>query len=128
MQPYVANGKSKTNRAAETAGVNPGPMKPNERRGVGPTDFSRQDFDRQFLSCKGLLKQIAERVLNATEEVEEAMQRSYAAATSQRSRFRSDGEFRRWLVRTVLNEALTILHERESAAEGSSELVFWQLC
>jgi hypothetical protein len=75
-----------------------------------------------------LLKQIAERVLDGTEEVEEAIERSHAAAASQRCRFRCEGEFRRWLVRTVLNEALTILHERESSAEGSSELIFWQVC
>jgi DNA-directed RNA polymerase specialized sigma24 family protein len=103
-------------------------MKPSERRTVGPTNLSRKAFDQQFLSCKGLLRQVAERVLNGTEAVEEAMERSYAAAASQRRRFRSDGEFRRWLVRTVLNEALTILHERESAAEGSSTLIFWQVC
>ena len=103
-------------------------MKPSERRGVGATNLNRKDFDEQFLSCKALLKQIAERVLSGTEEVEEAMQRSYTAAASQRRRFRSDGEFRRWLVRTVLNEALTILHEKESATEGSSALIFWQFC
>jgi DNA-directed RNA polymerase specialized sigma24 family protein len=103
-------------------------MKPNERSTVGPTNLSRKDFDRQFLSCKGLLKQIAERVLNGTEAVEEAIERSYAAAAIERRRFRSDGEFRRWLVRAVLNEALTILRERESAVEGSSELIFWQVC
>lgn len=103
-------------------------MKLNERKGVGLTGQSRKDFDQQFLSCRGLLKQIAERVLNGTEEVEEAMQRSYAAAASQRRRFRCDGEFRRWLARVVLNEALMILRERESASEASSELVFWQLC
>lgn len=103
-------------------------MKPNERRSFGPAEVNRQEFDQQFLNCKGLLKQIAGRVLNGTEEVEEAMQRSYAAAANQRRKFNSEGEFRRWLVRTVLNEALTILHEKESAAQGSSELVFWQLC
>jgi len=103
-------------------------MKPSERRSVGPTKVNRRDFDEQFLSCKGLLKQIAERVLNGDEDVDEAMQRSYAAAASQRRKFRCDGEFRCWLVRTVLNEALTILHEKESAAERSSELIFWQVC
>jgi DNA-directed RNA polymerase specialized sigma24 family protein len=103
-------------------------MKPSERRSVGPTKVNRKDLDQQFLSCEGLLKQIAERVLNGTEEVEEAMQRSYATATSQRRRFRCEGEFRRWLVRVVLNEALAILHEKESAAAGSSDLVFWQVC
>jgi len=103
-------------------------MKPSKGRGVGRTNRIREDFDKQFLRCKGLLKQIAERVLNGTEEVEEAMQRSYATAASQRRRFRCDGEFRRWLVRIVLNEALMLLHEKESAAEGSRELIFWQVC
>jgi DNA-directed RNA polymerase specialized sigma24 family protein len=103
-------------------------MKPSERRTVGPTNLSRDDLDRQFLSCRGLLKQIAERVLNGTEAVDEAIERSYAAAAGQRRRFRNDGEFRRWLVRTVLNEALTILNQRESVREGSSELIFWQIC
>ena len=100
----------------------------SERSSVNPSRKEQEDFARQFLSCKGLLKQIAERVLNFDYDVEQAMQRSYAAAASQRRRFPCDGEFRRWLVRIVLNEALTILHERESAAEGSSELIFWQLC
>ena len=103
-------------------------MKPNERRSVGPAEVNRREFDQQFLNCKGLLKQIAERVLNGDEHVEEAMQRSYEAAASQRRRFRCDGEFRRCLVRTVLNESLTILHEKESAAGRSSELIFWQVC
>lgn len=103
-------------------------MKPIERRTVGQSFISRKDLDQQFSSCKGLLKQIAERVLNGTEEAEEAIERSYLAAASERRRFRSEGEFRRWLVRSVLNEALTILHEREGAAEGVGELVFWQVC
>lgn len=103
-------------------------MKPNELRGVDPPKANREVLDPQFLGCEGLLKQIAERVLNGDDDVEEAMQRSYAAAAIQRRSFRCDGEFRRWLVRTVLNEALTILHEKESAAEGSSELIFWQAC
>src|SRR5262245_44324767 len=103
-------------------------MKPSEPRGVSPTNLSRKDFDQQFLSCRALLKQIAERVLNGDDDIEEVMQRSYAAAASQRRRFRSDGEFRRWLVRTVFNEALTILHEKENSSEGSSEMIFWQVC
>ena len=103
-------------------------MKPSEPRTIIPADLSRKDLEQQLSGCQGLLKQIAESVLNGTEAVEEAMQRSYAAAASQRRRFRSDGEFRRWLVRSVLNEALAILRERESAAEGSRELIFWPVC
>src|SRR5215510_7264560 len=103
-------------------------MKPAKESCLDVSGENRKNFDRQFSRCKSMLKQIAERVLNGTEGVEEAMQRSYAAAASQRRRFRSEGEFRRWLVRTMLNEALMILHEKESTLEGSSELIFRQLC
>jgi len=103
------------------------PMKSNERRSVGPTNPSRRELDQQFLRCQGMLKQIAEQVLDGTEEVEEAMRRSYAAAGSHRHRFGCDGEFRRWLVRSVLHEALTILREKENL-EGSSTLVFLRVC
>jgi len=40
----------------------------------------------------------------------------------------SDSEFRRWLVRTVLNGALMILRERESGAERSGHRIFRQVC
>lgn len=100
-------------------------MKANDRRGVGSEDATKE-FEQQFSGCRGLLRQVAERVLEGDHDVEEAMQRSYAAAIGQRRSFPSDGEFRRWLVRAVLNEALMILHEKESVKEGSSELIFWQ--
>jgi DNA-directed RNA polymerase specialized sigma24 family protein len=95
---------------------------------VGSANTIQEDLEQRFSSCRGLLTEIADRVLSGEDDVKEAMQRSYAAAAGERRRFRSDGEFRRWLVRTVLNEALMILHEKESAEEGSSELIFWQIC
>jgi DNA-directed RNA polymerase specialized sigma24 family protein len=103
-------------------------MKENESRGVGSANTIREDLERQFSSCRGLLRQVAERVLSGEDDVEEAIERCYAATAGERRRFRSEGEFRRWLVRTVLNQALMILHEKESAEEGSSELIFWQIC
>ena len=104
-------------------------MKPQrEWSSVNSSVENQEYFDGQFWRYKGLLRQIAERVLSGDENVEKAMQRSYAATADQRRRFKSDGEFRRWLVRTVLNEALVILHDKETVAEESSELIFWQLC
>jgi DNA-directed RNA polymerase specialized sigma24 family protein len=100
-------------------------MKTIERKGVGAANAS-EDFEQEFLRFRGLCREIAERVLNGDDDVDEAMHRSYVAAGSQRRKFRSDGELRRWLVRTVLNEALMILHEKESAAEASSQCIFWQ--
>src|SRR5689334_9472892 len=103
-------------------------MNPSKRGSVGEADGKQEDFEQEFLRYRGLLRLIAQRVLSGDADVEEAMQRSHVAAASQRRRFRSDGEFRRWLVRAVLNEALMILHEKESGVEGSSELIFWQVC
>ena len=103
-------------------------MKPSDSSEVKLAIESGEELEQRFSSCTGMLRLIAERVLNGAEDVEEAMQRSYEAASSQRRRFRSEGEFRRWLVRTVLNEALMILHERASAAAGSNELILWQFC
>jgi len=115
-------------RAAEMSACTRVLMNPSEGRSVGVANGKQEDFAEEFLRCRGFLRLIAERVLIGDQDVEEAMQRSYAAAAGQRRRFRSDGEFRRWLARTVLNEALMILHERESGVGGSSERVFWQVC
>lgn len=92
-------------------------MKPKSKsRGVRPAN--QNELDLQFSRCLGSLRLIAARVLNGDDDVREAMRRSYLAAASQRRRLESDGEFRQWLVRTVLNEALMILHEKESGGES----------
>ena len=102
-------------------------MKPKSKsRGVPPA--SQDQLDLQFARCLDSLRLIAGRVLNGDDDVREAMRRSYFAAANQRRRLESDGEFRRWLVRTVLNEALMILHERESGAESPGHHIFWQVC
>jgi DNA-directed RNA polymerase specialized sigma24 family protein len=102
-------------------------MKPKSKsRGVGPA--KQNELDLQFSQCLASLRLIAGRVLNGDDDVREAMRRSYLAAASQRWSLESDGEFRRWLVRTVLNEALMILHEKESGAESSGDRIFWQVC
>ena len=103
-------------------------MKPRSGdRGVGPT-HQKEEFDTQFSQCQGSLRLIAERVLDGDDDVREAMRRSYLAASNQRRGSEGDGEFRRWLVRTVLNEALMILHEKESGAESPDARIFEQLC
>ena len=100
-------------------------MKTIERKGVSAAHRSEEDFEQGFLRFRGF-KQIAERVLAGDDDVDEAIERGYDLARRQGRRFRSESEFRRWLVRTVLNEALMILHEKDSAAEASSQHIFWQ--
>ena len=98
----------------------------SKSRGVRPAN--QNQLDLQFSRCLGSLRLIAGRVLNGDDDVREAMRRSYLAAASQRRRLESDGEFRQWLVRTVLNEALMILHERESGTETSGHRIFRRVC
>jgi DNA-directed RNA polymerase specialized sigma24 family protein len=103
-------------------------MKPrSESGGVGPAN-QKQELDAQFARCIASLRLVAGRVLRGDDDVEEAMRRSYLAAANTRQRLENDGEFRRWLVRTVLNQALMILHEKEGGAVNSGDRVFWQVC
>lgn|SRR5215831_18539806 len=94
-------------------------MKTIERKGVSAAHRSEEDFEQEFLRFGGF-KQIAERVLTGDDDVDQAIERGYDLAGRQRRRFRSESEFRRWLVRTVLNEALMILHEKESAHQADA--------
>jgi len=103
-------------------------MKPKSESGGVEQPRNRDEFDAQFSRCLGSLRLVARRVLEGDDDVREALRRSYLAAAGQGRRLENGGEFRRWLVRTVLNEALMILHEKESRAEGSSDRIFWQVC
>jgi DNA-directed RNA polymerase specialized sigma24 family protein len=85
---------------------------------------SGEEFGVQLGQCRSSLRLIAERVLAGAEEVEAAVQKCYDAASDQRCRFDSDGEFRAWLARIVLNEALMILQERQSGSEDTSEPIY----
>ena len=66
-------------------------MKTDERKGTRAADGSAEDFAQEFFRFEGLFKQVAERVLNGDDDVEEAIERSYAAAVSQRQKFQNDG-------------------------------------
>jgi len=67
-------------------------------------------------------------VLEGAEEVDNAMRRCSDAAAGQRRRFANDGEFRSWLVRTLLSEALMILHERQSGSEDEGMPIYSNRC
>lgn len=99
----------------------------SQSRVVGPVN-QKGELDAQFSRYLGSLKLIAQRVLEGDDEVREALRRGYLAAAGQGRKLENGGEFRRRLVRTVLNEALLILQEKESAADQSSGAIFWQFC
>src|SRR5215469_16831940 len=80
----------------------------------------RERFVHECLRYRGLLHQIAERILRGPECAEEAVNRSLTLATRTPHKKKPAGEFRSWLVRIVIEEALRIRRRRDGQAEFGS--------
>ena len=81
-------------------------------------------FNAQFSRCRGLLYFIAFRVLSGLEGAEEAVQNCLLTAISHPLKFKSEGAFRSWLLRILIDEALQILRQKKSAPTACVEQVF----
>ncbi len=86
----------------------------------------KQKFRIRFARYRGLLRFVASRLLDDGEEAEQAVRNSHRAATNNPKEFAYEGDFRSWLFRILIAEALQILHQRKSLSESASELVFSQ--
>jgi DNA-directed RNA polymerase specialized sigma24 family protein len=73
-------------------------------------------FDTQFSRWRGLLYFIACRVLDDRDEAEEAVQNCLLSATAHPPTFESQGAFRSWLLRILIDEALVILRQKKSTS------------
>jgi len=69
-------------------------------------------FDARFWRCYRMLYFIACRILRAPERAEEAIGNCWHTA-SHLPRFEYEGEFRSWLLRVLIDEALALLREDE---------------
>ena len=72
-------------------------------------------FYSQFFRCRGLLHFVAGRVLDSRKEAEEAVQNCLLTALRTFRRFESEGAFRSWLLRILIDEALQILRQRKNS-------------
>ena len=70
---------------------------------------------------RALLLQIADRLLDGCGDADEAVDRCIVAAAKARIPMHSSGEFRSWVLRLVIDEALQLLHERVAAGDCSAE-------
>jgi len=86
----------------------------------------KQTFRIRFARCRGLLRFVASRVLDDGEEAEQAVRNCHRAAINNPKEFAYEGDFRSWLFRILIAEALQILHHRKSFSESAAELVFFQ--
>jgi DNA-directed RNA polymerase specialized sigma24 family protein len=79
-------------------------------------------FSQQFSRCRELLYFIALRILNCAEEAEAAVRNCRLTASRNLQRFQSEGAFKSWLVRILIDEA-TLLRSRESNSTASAKSI-----
>jgi DNA-directed RNA polymerase specialized sigma24 family protein len=70
---------------------------------------SFSDFESRFSKNRKLIAFVARRVLDSQEEAEAAVKECFKTACRNRPVFTSDGAFRSWILRMVIDEALLIL-------------------
>jgi DNA-directed RNA polymerase specialized sigma24 family protein len=70
-----------------------------------------QALDVLFSLYRRVLYGVAYRVLNNHQKAEDAVQNCLLAASCNVPRFENEGAFRSWLVRVLIDEALTILYK-----------------
>ena len=71
-----------------------------------------EPFDDWFSRCHGSLHFIACRVLKGPNGAEVAVQKCWLTASRNRPTFDGEGDFRSWLLRVLINEALAILQSK----------------
>jgi DNA-directed RNA polymerase specialized sigma24 family protein len=77
-------------------------------------------FDLQFSHSCELLHFIARRILNCVEEAEEAVKNCRLTASRNLPGFSSEGAFKSWLVRILIDEA-TLLRRKHTNSTASSD-------
>jgi DNA-directed RNA polymerase specialized sigma24 family protein len=80
-------------------------------------------FVRRFLRSYRLLIFIACRVLGNEETAPIAVQNCWRTASRNPPHFEYEGAFRSWLVRVLIDEALTILRESQGEKDAAAAVV-----
>ncbi len=83
---------------------------------TGKADDVRQGVNIRLFRYRGVLSFIAHRVLNNHLEAEDAVRNCLKTASSTVPRFESEGAFRSWLVRVLMDEALMILYKKRAGS------------
>ena len=106
--------------AAERAGIDLGVPS----RHIKPDGRYREDtqttFDVQFSHCRKLLQFLAFRILKCADEAEEAVKNCRLTASCNPPAFTTDGAFKSWLVRILIDEATLLLRNRQTNPANSS--------
>jgi len=71
-------------------------------------------FDARFSRCYNLLHSIARRILGSSEDVQDVVEHCRVRASRSSLEFEQEGAFRSWLVRVLIDEALTALRKNRA--------------
>src|ERR1700693_942868 len=70
-------------------------------------------FEDRFARCRRLLHFLAARVLGSEDEAEDAVRNCRAAASRNPPSFESEGAFRSWLARILIDEACALIRRKQ---------------
>jgi DNA-directed RNA polymerase specialized sigma24 family protein len=83
----------------------------------GPSrDERKSAFELQFSRSYRLLHFVARRILHCVEEAEEAVKNCRVTASRNPPRFSTEGAFKSWLVRILIDEATLLLRQKQNNA------------
>jgi DNA-directed RNA polymerase specialized sigma24 family protein len=77
-------------------------------------DERKTTFELQFSRSRRLLHFVARRILKCVEDADEAVKNCRLTASRHTPRFSSEGAFKSWLVRILIDEATLLLRQKEN--------------
>ena len=78
-------------------------------------------FEDRFARCRRLLHFLAARILGSEDEAEDAVRNCRAAALRNRPSIESEGAFRSWLARILIDEACALLRRKQFSSMPDKE-------
>ena len=78
-------------------------------------------FEDRFARCRRLLHFLAARILGSQDEAGDAVRNCRAAASRNPPSFESEGAFRSWLARILIDEACALLRRKQFSSNGPTK-------
>jgi DNA-directed RNA polymerase specialized sigma24 family protein len=97
-------------------------MKRNE--GIPYLESDPKIFEDRFARCRRLLHFLATRILGSEDEAGDAVRNCRAAASRNPPSFESEGAFRSWLARILIDEACALLRRKQFSLMRSPKSLF----
>jgi DNA-directed RNA polymerase specialized sigma24 family protein len=78
-------------------------------------------FEDRFARCRRLLHFLAARILGSQDEAGDAVRNCRAAASRNPASFQSEGAFRSWLARILIDEACALFRRKQFSSNGPTK-------